>query len=159
MELTAHVELGAVDTLDGTPLDWSEVFGPRTEAHLVDRYPASVDGRPVLIYAGRIYTADEWAAALPEHARRLTVGRISDGEAEAIRAAGWTLSETFAAEDRDLRPEDLIERRRRLGLSQAELGRRLGTNSNTISRWERGDAPIGNPRMLDLALKALERGA
>jgi len=37
--------------------------------------------------------------------------------------------------------------------------RRLGLNSNTISRWERGDTPIGNPRMLDLALKALERGA
>jgi DNA-binding XRE family transcriptional regulator len=37
-----------------------------------------------------------------------------------------------------LTPEELRERRRTLGLTQAELGEALGVTANTVARWERG---------------------
>lgn len=52
-------------------------------------------------------------------------------------------------------PQELLSHRRALGLSQAGLGKHLGVSGNTVARWERGDAPIGQPAMLDLALRAL----
>jgi transcriptional regulator with XRE-family HTH domain len=42
------------------------------------------------------------------------------------------------------------------GLSQSQLGRHLGVESFTVSRWERG-AQQPPERMLDLALRELER--
>ena len=45
--------------------------------------------------------------------------------------------------------------REALGLSQAELGRRLSVSSNTIARWERGELRIEHPAMLQLAMAAL----
>lgn len=56
----------------------------------------------------------------------------------------------------DVTPEDLRRRRLALGLSQAELGRRLDVPQNTISRWELGTLKIERQAMLDLALRALE---
>lgn len=52
-------------------------------------------------------------------------------------------------------PQELLSRRKALRLSQAKLGKHLGVSWNTIARWERGVAPIGQPAMLDLALRAL----
>ena len=46
-----------------------------------------------------------------------------------------------------------------LGLTQAELGRRLGVNPNTIARWERGELKIEHAGMLQLALRALRETA
>lgn len=51
---------------------------------------------------------------------------------------------------------DIRERRRKLGLTQKELGQILGIPDNTISRWELGTVVPEHPKMLDLALKALE---
>lgn len=51
---------------------------------------------------------------------------------------------------------ELRSRRRLLGLSQAELARRLDINQSTVSRWERGEMPIENGGMLRLALQHLE---
>lgn len=53
--------------------------------------------------------------------------------------------------------EQLRERRKKLGLSQASLAKLLNVAENTIARNERGVNPIQNPTMLDLALKTLER--
>jgi transcriptional regulator with XRE-family HTH domain len=55
-------------------------------------------------------------------------------------------------------PQELRERRRRLGLSQRELAEHLEVTHETISRWERGALNIQAPRMLRLALFALEMG-
>lgn len=53
--------------------------------------------------------------------------------------------------------EELRRRRRALGMSQAELGEHLDVPQNTMSRWELGAVRIERPRMLALALRALER--
>ncbi|MGH9458988.1 MAG: helix-turn-helix domain-containing protein [Thermoanaerobaculia bacterium] len=45
-------------------------------------------------------------------------------------------------------PKDLRSRRLALGLSQSELARRLGVPVATLSRWERGEAPIEDPETL-----------
>lgn len=45
--------------------------------------------------------------------------------------------------------------REALGLSQAELARKLSVSSNTIARWERGELRIEHPAMLQLAITAL----
>jgi transcriptional regulator with XRE-family HTH domain len=44
--------------------------------------------------------------------------------------------------------------RTRHKMTQAELGKHLGTTGNTIARWERDEMSI--PPHLDLALKGLE---
>lgn len=51
---------------------------------------------------------------------------------------------------------ELLARRRSLGLSQSELGEKLGVPANTIARWERGELTIASPNMLRWALKAIE---
>lgn len=51
---------------------------------------------------------------------------------------------------------DIRERRRKLGLTQKQLGQILGIPDNTISRWELGTVVPEHPKMLNLALKALE---
>ena len=51
---------------------------------------------------------------------------------------------------------NLKERRTEMRLSQRELAEALGVNSNTLARWERGVMPISQPRMLELALEALD---
>ncbi len=53
-------------------------------------------------------------------------------------------------------PAELRARRRALGLTQAQLGAELGVAGNTVARWERGDARIGNPALVQLALERLE---
>ena len=35
--------------------------------------------------------------------------------------------------------------RKRLGISQRELGERLGVAQNTVARWERGEVSITEP--------------
>jgi transcriptional regulator with XRE-family HTH domain len=54
---------------------------------------------------------------------------------------------------------ELQRRRKALGLSQSQLGEKIGIRQPSISAWEQGHKPIGNPRMLALALWALEHGA
>ena len=55
--------------------------------------------------------------------------------------------------------DEVRRRRKALGLSQTELGERIGIRQPTISSWEQGHTIVGNPRMLALALWALEHGA
>ncbi len=52
---------------------------------------------------------------------------------------------------------ELKARREKLELSQTALASKLGTTQNTISRWELQTFEIEKSRMLDLALKTLER--
>jgi len=51
---------------------------------------------------------------------------------------------------------NLAERRRALGLTQAELAARLDRTENTVARWERGERVIEAPGELDLELHWLE---
>lgn len=53
----------------------------------------------------------------------------------------------------------LAARRAALGWSQSKLAAELGTDQNTVSRWELGKMAIAMPRMLDLALQMLEARA
>ena len=41
--------------------------------------------------------------------------------------------------------DQLREIRKRLGLSQAEFGRRLGAHGNSVARWERDEMRIPEP--------------
>jgi transcriptional regulator with XRE-family HTH domain len=52
--------------------------------------------------------------------------------------------------------QELRRRREALGLSQADLGRLLGVMQNTVSRWELGLVVIRHPKILALALEAIE---
>lgn len=47
---------------------------------------------------------------------------------------------------------ELAARRARLGVTQAELARALAVHPVTVAQWERGVKPIGNGRILRLAL-------
>jgi transcriptional regulator with XRE-family HTH domain len=49
----------------------------------------------------------------------------------------------------------LKERRKALGLTQAELAELLGVRMNTVARWENGVLDV--PRMVDLAMDAIEQ--
>jgi len=53
-----------------------------------------------------------------------------------------------------MKSEDLKTWRKKWGITQVELARRLGTYQETISRWERGKRGI--PAHLPLALETLE---
>lgn len=53
---------------------------------------------------------------------------------------------------------DLLATRRRLGLSQAQLARRLKVPADTLAKWERGTLAIRHPEVLRLALERLEQG-
>lgn len=154
MEITAHPTIPAYETLTGESVDSMQMFDSRYQGQFVD----GLDGQSLLVIGGRAYDAAAWIARLDEIARPISVGRIADADAERLRDAGWPIREVFAAEERDLRPEDLLDRRKRLGVTQVDLARTLGVSANTIACWERGDKPIGNPRMLDLALRAIEHG-
>jgi transcriptional regulator with XRE-family HTH domain len=56
----------------------------------------------------------------------------------------------------EMRPEELRKERRRLRMTQAELGAAIDVHTNTIAKWERGEQPIQHSKMLRLALRALE---
>jgi transcriptional regulator with XRE-family HTH domain len=55
-----------------------------------------------------------------------------------------------------MKPDELRRERRRLRMTQAELGRALGVAVNTIAKWERGDQAIRHPKMLRLAIGTLK---
>jgi transcriptional regulator with XRE-family HTH domain len=54
-------------------------------------------------------------------------------------------------------PQELLARRKALGMSQARLAIRLGVSVNTVARWERRELGIAHPEMVRLALEAMER--
>ena len=56
---------------------------------------------------------------------------------------------------RPMDKEELRDYRKRMGYSQIELAEVLGLTQNTISRWEKGTAPIGSPIVLRLAMERL----
>lgn len=58
-------------------------------------------------------------------------------------------------EKQGMAPEELKRKRERLGLTQAELAKRLGIAKLTVLRYENGQTPI--PRIVELALKEIER--
>ena len=51
---------------------------------------------------------------------------------------------------------EIRERRKKLGLTQVQLGEKLGIHSNTIARWEQDTLNIQHPELVSLALTALE---
>lgn len=52
--------------------------------------------------------------------------------------------------------KEIKETRQKLKLTQAELAEKLGTSANIIALWERGAVTPQHPKMLQLALRALE---
>jgi transcriptional regulator with XRE-family HTH domain len=54
---------------------------------------------------------------------------------------------------------ELRRLRKRLGLTQATLGERMGVTANTIARWERGELPVPEiaARFLRLLVKTSGR--
>jgi transcriptional regulator with XRE-family HTH domain len=52
---------------------------------------------------------------------------------------------------------ELAKRRRRMGLSQAELAAALGVHWNTLARWERGELTVGRPVWVKTMLDLIER--
>lgn len=52
--------------------------------------------------------------------------------------------------------QELSRRRRRLKLTQKELGSMLGVNKNTVARWEMGEFFPPASLMLDKALRCIE---
>lgn len=55
-------------------------------------------------------------------------------------------------------PAELKERRRATGLTQVEFARMLGVSANTLARWERGAAAVGNPVLVRLAVDQMVNG-
>ena len=53
-------------------------------------------------------------------------------------------------------PEEIREARRKLGLSQVEIARRLDVDVVTWNRWERGRQDVRFPEILRLAFVGLE---
>ncbi len=51
---------------------------------------------------------------------------------------------------------ELRRRRTALGMTQAELARRLGTSQQTVFKWESGATRIQHAPMMRLALRYLE---
>ncbi len=49
--------------------------------------------------------------------------------------------------------QELRERRRRLGLTQAQLAEALGVTTRAVGKWEAGDAPIAPS--IELAIRYL----
>lgn len=47
--------------------------------------------------------------------------------------------------------------RKQLGITQVQLGKRLGVTGNTIARWERDEVPITLPMSKLIAFLAKER--
>lgn len=52
---------------------------------------------------------------------------------------------------------ELRAHREALNMTQAELGDALGYSENTVSRWERGELKMRNPKTIEAALKGLRR--
>lgn len=69
---------------------------------------------------------------------------------------GWTLTKTGRWEPLPFADRELRWRREELQLTQAQLAEQLGVTETTIARWERGNEPVGNVRMVRLALERLE---
>jgi transcriptional regulator with XRE-family HTH domain len=51
----------------------------------------------------------------------------------------------------------LAEWRRAKRLTRADLSERLGVPANTLGRWERGTLEMRHPRLVRLALEALDQ--
>ena len=51
---------------------------------------------------------------------------------------------------------EIRARRVAMGLTQAELAQRLGTTSNTVARWERGERAPEHPGMLRIMLQHID---
>src|SRR6516162_5622374 len=58
----------------------------------------------------------------------------------------------------ELTADQLIARRKALGLSQRGLARALNLSPSTIGRWERSDSRVALPEWLDLTVTRLETG-
>lgn len=56
-------------------------------------------------------------------------------------------------------PDEIIERRDRLGLTQAELAAALGVHRDTVGGWETGSIKLTAPRSLwlDVEMAKLKR--
>lgn len=111
------------------------------------------DGRQV--FRERVPARTVWRAATGGGTRADRAGYHDEPPTDEQIAAA-------VARARDVLAHPVLDgarlRRRRvaLGLSQDKLARGLGVEANTVARWERG-AKIANPRMIGLALDALEQ--
>lgn len=69
---------------------------------------------------------------------------------------GWNLLSNGRWEPLPFLTGELRWRRQEMQLSQVVLAEQLGVTETTLARWERGVEPVGNVRMVRLALERLE---
>lgn len=74
-------------------------------------------------------------------------GRFGD----ILQLTAWYLFVTV----RRVTADELKRKRERLGMTQAELAKRLGITKITVLRYENGQTDI--PRVVELAMKEIER--
>ena len=88
------------------------------------------------------------------------IGLDLERASKTVDVSDLEMHEQPAGKDADAAHVDgtsLKREREALGLSQAELGRKLSVSANTIARWERGELKIEHPEMLQLAMATLRR--
>lgn len=56
-----------------------------------------------------------------------------------------------------MHPSELISRRKKLGLTQAQLAKHLEVEENTVGRWERGERTIPMSGVLRVMLDHLDQ--
>src|SRR5437016_3707811 len=93
-------------------------------------YPAEVEYTTEIVHDGRPYTVT--IPALRTHQCRNCKELVLDTEASR------QITEAFRRVANLLRPEEIRQHRKALGLSQEALGERLEVAKATLSRWETG---------------------
>jgi DNA-binding transcriptional regulator YiaG len=66
------------------------------------------------------------------------------------------LTQVLATKPSGLQPKEIRFLRTELGLTQAELGKLVGKDAQTIARWEKGGTPIEQTAEMVLRARALD---
>jgi DNA-binding XRE family transcriptional regulator len=108
-----------------------------TECHQGDLLPGFVDDHDVSALFGLGARLVHAPALICNHCGEATL------EGPVIEAAERTLAQLVVRGTGPLRPKGVRFLRGLMGLSQADLGERLGVHRVSVARWETDTAPVG----------------